>query len=205
MLELLFHSSIKLLGDKIIYIDPFKIENALHDADFIFCTHSHYDHFSIEDILKIKNENTFLIITQSCFDEAIKYFSKEKILVVEPSYNYCINDLSFETTPSYNINKNFHPKANKWVGYIISSNAKTYFIAGDTDNIPEIQNLTCDIAFLPIGGTYTMNYKEAAELANTLNASLIVPTHYGSIVGTVEDAEKFKSLVQNKEVKIILK
>lgn len=204
MFKLLCHNSIKILGDKIIYIDPFKISETTNDADFIFCTHSHFDHFSIEDILKIRNENTILVITVSALEEALKYFNKEKIIIVEPNKNYIIEDLNFSTVPAYNLNKNFHPKENNWVGYLINTNNKTYYIAGDTDNIPEIQNIKCDVAFIPVGGTYTMNYKEAAELAIILNANLIVPTHYGSIVGEKTDGENFKKLVKNKKVEIIL-
>ena len=103
------------------------------------------------------------------------------------------------------MNKAFHPKENKWVGYLIQINNKAYYVAGDTDNIEEIQDIECDEAFIPIGGTYTMNYKEAAELANTIRAKVVIPTHYGSIVGDKEDAIKFKELVEGKEVKILMK
>ena len=96
-------------------------------------------------------------------------------------------------------------KKNKWVGYIIKVNNKKYYIAGDTDNIEEIQNIECDEALIPIGGTYTMDYQEAAKLANSINAKVVIPTHYGSIVGNKEDADKFKELVKNKEVKILIK
>lgn len=83
-------------------------------------------------------------------------------------------------------------------------NHKTYYIAGDTDNIDEIQNIECDVALIPIGGTYTMDYQEAASLANTIKAKLVIPTHYGSIVGEKTDAIKFKKLIKNKEVKILI-
>ena len=112
--------------------------------------------------------------------------------------------MKIETTYSYNIDKQFHPKENKWVGYIIEINNKRYYIAGDTDNIKEIQDIECDVALIPIGGTYTMNYKEAGELANNINASIVIPIHYGTIVGDKEDAIRFKKLVKNKEVKILI-
>ena len=112
--------------------------------------------------------------------------------------------MKIDTTYSYNIDKQFHPKENKWVGYIIEISNKRYYVAGDTDNIKEIQDIECDVALIPIGGTYTMNYKEAAELANDINASTVIPIHYGSIVGDKEDAIRFKELVKNKEVKILI-
>ena len=203
-IEVNCNNSIRISGEKVIYIDPFRIENELNDADYIFCTHSHYDHFSPEDIKKIMNKHTKLIIEKSAKSDALKLFNEENIKIVTPAENYQIDDIKFETTYAYNINKQFHPKENRWVGYIITLENKTYYIAGDTDNISEIQDIKADYAFLPVGGTYTMNYKEAAELANVLNAKIIIPTHYGSVAGNKEDGQNFKNLVKNKEVKILL-
>ena len=138
-------------------------------------------------------------------EKAEDLYGKKNILVVKPNEDYHVSDFDFKTTYAYNVNKAFHPKENKWVGYLIQINNKTYYIAGDTDNIEEIQDIECDEAFIPIGGTYTMNYKEAAELANVIKAKVVIPTHYGSIVGDKEDAIKFKELVEGKEVKILMK
>ena len=204
MLEVLCHSSIRITEDKVIYIDPFKIDKNYNDADYVFCTHSHYDHFSPEDIEKVKKEDTILIVTSDIEDEAKKIVNKENVFIVEPDKKYDIKGLKIETTYSYNIDKQFHPKENKWVGYIIEINNKRYYVAGDTDNIKEIQDIECDVALIPIGGTYTMNYKEAAELANDINASTVIPIHYGTIVGDKEDAKRFKELVKNKEDKILI-
>ena len=204
MLEVLCHSSIRITEDKVIYIDPFKIDKNYNDADYVFCTHSHYDHFSPEDIEKVKKEDTILIVTSDIEDEAKKIVNKENVFIVEPDKKYDIKGLKIETTYSYNIDKQFHPKENKWVGYIIEINNKRYYVAGDTDNIKEIQDIECDVALIPIGGTYTMNYKEAGELANDINASTVIPIHYGTIVGDKEDAIRFKELVKNKEVKILI-
>ena len=204
MIEVLCHSSIRIEEGKIIYIDPFRVDTTYNDADYVFCTHAHYDHFSPEDIEKVRKEDTKLIITKDIEEKAEEFFKKENILVVEPGNEYQIGELKFWTTYAYNVNKAFHPKENKWVGYIIEINHKKYYIAGDTDNIKEIQDIKCDIAFIPIGGTYTMDYKEAAQLANQIDAKQIIPTHYGSIVGDKTDAIKFKELVQNKEVKILI-
>ena len=205
MVEVLCHNSIKITEESIIYIDPFKIDKEYHDADYIFFTHSHYDHFSPEDIGKVKKESTVFIVTEDIKEEAEKLFGKENVLAVVPNENYHVHELNFKTTYAYNLSKTFHPKENRWVGYIIQVNHKTYYIAGDTDNIEEIQNIECDEAFIPIGGIYTMDYQEAAELANTIKAKVVIPTHYGSIVGNKEDAIKFKELVKNKEVKILIK
>lgn len=205
MVEVLCHNSIKITENVIVYVDPFKINKEYHDADYVFFTHSHYDHFSPEDIEKVKKENTVVIVTEDLKEKAEDLYGKENILVVKPNEDYHVSDFDFKTTYAYNVNKAFHPKENKWVGYLIQINNKTYYIAGDTDNIEEIQDIECDEAFIPIGGTYTMNYKEAAELANVIKAKVVIPTHYGSIVGDKEDAIKFKELVEGKEVKILMK
>lgn len=205
MYNVLCHSSIKISGDgKNIYFDPYKIQEEIHDADYVFCTHSHYDHFSPEDIEKIKKQGTKLIVPKDAKENAEKLVGKENVIVVEPNAEYDIEGLKVQTTYAYNINKNFHPKKNEWVGYIVETGAKKYYIAGDTDSVPEIQNIECDVAFLPVGGTFTMDYKEAAELANTIKSDIVVPTHYGAIVGDIEDGNRFKELVKNKEVQIFI-
>ena len=106
--------------------------------------------------------------------------------------------------PAYNEHKKFHPKENGWVGYIIELGGTCYYVAGDTDDLKALENIHCDVAFLPIGGTYTMNAKEAANLANKINAKIIVPIHYGEIVGTKEDFIQFQKLTQ-KEVREFIK
>ena len=201
MIEFVKHNSIKIKGSKTIYIDPYKIEKEYNDADYIFSTHSHYDHFSPEDISKIIKPETKLIVVESSKEEALKL--TENVYVVEHEKEYEIDGISFCTKYAYNVDKQFHPKENNWVGFIINLDGEKYYIAGDTDNIPELQDVECDVAFLPVGGTYTMNYEEAANLANTINAKTVIPTHYGVIVGEDEDAIKFKELVKDKNVQII--
>ena len=198
------HSSIKIAKNKIVYIDPFRINEVVHDADYIFITHSHYDHFSTQDILKVAKIDTIFISVQDTKSSLeLMGIPEEQIIIVEPNNKYELQDIKFETVYSYNENKKFHPKANNWVGYIIELNKIKYYIAGDTDNIEEIQKIKCDVAFIPIGGTYTMNAKEAAELANKLDTQIVVPTHYGELVGTDKDLEEFVELTA-KEVKILI-
>ena len=202
--KVLCHSSIKIEGSKTIYFDPFRIKENYNDADYIFCTHSHYDHFSPEDIQKIKKERTKLIVTKDVVDEATKLVGKENILAVEPENEYKIDEITFKTTYAYNKLKKFHPKINNWVGYIVDIDNTKFYITGDTDNVKEIQKVVCDVAFIPVGGTFTMNYKEAAKLANTIEAKIVVPTHYGEIVGEKEDGKRFAELIKEKEVKIFI-
>lgn len=192
--KLFCHNSIKLTGSKIIYIDSYKIEEDFHDADFVLCTHMHFDHYSVEDIEKVSKKGTIIIAPSD----------EQGIIKVIPNVKYEIEGLKFKTTYAYNIDKVFHPKENNWVGYIIELDDKKYYIAGDTDNVPEIQKVECDVAFVPIGGTYTMNKEEAAELAKTLKANVIVPTHYGLIVGEKTDGENFAKSIKNKKVEVLI-
>ena len=206
-IEVLCHSSIRIEGEnKIIYIDPYRIKEEKNDADIIFITHSHYDHFSEEDILKIKNENTQILVTTDLLEKTMDLgFKEEDITVVNPNNSYTVLDIEVNTIPAYNINKQFHPKENNWVGYILKLEGKRIYIAGDTDINEENKNVKCDIALLPVGGTYTTNYEEAAELANLINPELVIPMHYGEIVGEKEDAIKFKKLINeniNVEIQI---
>ena len=201
------HSSIKINGEKVIYVDPYKIKEVNKDADLIFITHEHYDHYSIEDINKIKKSNTRFIVPKSMKNRlVIDEISESDIISVDVKNKYSVDDIEFETIPAYNINKSFHPKSNNWVGYIININNIKYYIAGDTDMTEEAINVKCDIAFIPIGGTYTMDYKEAAALTNKIKPKYAIPIHYGLIVGKYEDAIKYSNLLDKEiECKIIIK
>ncbi len=197
-IEVLCHSAIRFSENKIIYFDPYKINKNYNDADYIFVTHDHYDHFSEEDILKVKKDETKIIVPNDLLEKSKKLgFDKENILTVIPNSSYKIDDITFETIPAYNVNKNFHPRANNWIGYIINLNNTIYYIAGDTDITEENRKVKCDVAFVPIGGTYTMTAKEAATLVNEIKPKIAVPIHYGLIVGTKEDATTFKNSLNN--------
>ena len=201
-INVLCHSAIRLeIDNKIIYIDPYSLTSNTNDADLIFITHDHYDHFSIEDIRKVEKSNTIFIIPESMLKNAIKSGIKEnRIIKIKPNQNYKYENLKIETIPAYNVNKKFHPKENNWVGYLIEYNNVVYYIAGDTDITNENKKVKCDIAFVPIGGTYTMNYKEAAKLINEIRPKFVVPIHYGKIVGTKQDALNFEKLL-NEDIK----
>ena len=205
-IQVLYHSSIKINREKVIYIDPFKIDNEYHDADIVFITHSHFDHYSEEDIDKIIKEETKIIVTEDLEQKVLEKVKKENIICVQPEKNYLVDGINFETIPAYNTNKQFHPKANNWVGYVIELNGIKYYFAGDTDITEESKKVKCDVAFVPVGGTYTMTAKEAAELVNIIKPKIAVPIHYGSVVGTTKDAEDFIARLNGEiEGKILMK
>ena len=203
--EVLYHSSIKIKDNKIIYIDPFKIDKDYNDADIVFITHDHFDHYSEEDIDKVINENTIIIIPEELLTKILrKGINKNAVITVESNKEYMVQGIKFETIPAYNTNKTFHPKENGWVGYIIIINGIRYYIAGDTDITEENKQVKCDVAFVPVGGTYTMDFKEAASLINEIKSKIAIPIHYGSIVGTEQDAIDFIRLLHPEIKGIIL-
>ena len=195
-IEVLYHSSIRISKNKVIYIDPFKIDKNYNDADIVFITHDHYDHYSEEDIDKVINENTTIIVPEELLTKTLrKGINKNAVLVVEPNRKYIVQGIEFETIPAYNTNKAFHPKEKGWVGYIITLDDVRYYIAGDTDITEENRKVKCEVAFVPVGGIYTMDFKEAAQLINEIQPKIAVPIHYGSVVGKVQDAVDFVGLL----------
>ena len=201
-IELFAQSALKIKWhNKNIYFDPFKINNNYNDADYIFITHAHYDHFSLEDILKVKNDNTKMIITCDLIDKVKNIFNE--VITVIPNTEYTIDDINFKTTYAYNLNKNFHKKEFNWVGYILNLDNVIY-VAGDTDFVPELENIKCDIACVPIGGTYTMDKYEASNLIKTIKPKYVIPIHYETVVGSKRDALDFQDILKNDTiVKII--
>ena len=206
-IEVLCHSCIKFNKGEVIYFDPFKIEKNYNDADAIFITHDHYDHYSEEDIDKVVKEGTIIVAPEDLLTKLLKKgFERDNMVLVTPNQKYTVKGIEFQTIPAYNVNKQFHPKANEWVGYVLKIEGVTYYIAGDTDITEENKKVKCDIAFVPVGGTFTMDYMEAAELINEIKPKIAVPTHYGSIVGEKSDGVSFSKLVSPEiEVEVLIK
>ncbi|MCI7093573.1 MAG: MBL fold metallo-hydrolase [Lachnospiraceae bacterium] len=197
-IEVFTQSSIRITyGDRRIYIDPFQMREAPKDADFILITHDHYDHFSPEDIEKVSNGKSVLIVPAKMLPQAEKVSSiVEEIHSVMPGEHYGISGLEFDTVAAYNNLKPFHPKSAGWVGYILQIDGQRIYVSGDTDMNRDNRDVKCDIALVPIGGTYTMDAKKAAEFINTIRPTVAIPTHYGSIVGKKEDADVFAADVK---------
>ena len=197
-------SSIRIEGEKVIYSDPLDIKEKTGDADIVFITHDHYDHFSPEDIEKVMNEGTIFAVPRSIAHKVAESgIPSEKIKALDPGEKTEICGIPVETVPAYNINKRFHVRSSGWLGYIVTVGGKRIYLAGDTDANEDVKAVKCDIAMIPIGGTYTMNYKEAAELVNIIKPETVIPIHYGSIVGSLRDADDFAALVgeQTRTVK----
>lgn len=202
-IEWLGHAAFKLKAEgMIVYIDPFQIQKEEEDADYIFITHPHYDHCSIEDLQKIVREGTRIIMPTDCQSKVARLRVKVQMIIINIGKKFKEGKISAQTVPAYNTNKEFHKKNQQWFGYIIEIADKRIYHAGDTDNIPEMSSLgKIDIALLPVSGTYVMTAEEAAQAAGKIKPALAVPMHYGSICGSKDDADKFIELCKQKGIK----
>lgn len=197
-------SSIKLMLDKIVYFDPYKIEDNKNDADIIFITHNHYDHMDSESIEKIKNDSTIIIAPKS-MEEVVKNIKFKDYIFLNPNEEINIGNLNVKTIPAYNINKTFHLREYNWLGYIVTYNNISYYVAGDTDKINENEKVKCDVAFIPVGGHFTMDVNEASELIKIINPKIVIPIHYGSIIGNIVDGKKLKEKLSDTNIEVIEK
>lgn len=190
------HASFRIEdGTRQIYIDPWKLPPNSPKADLILITHAHYDHFSPDDVRLIQKDTTQIFAPA---DVAAKL---KHATAVEPGGQYSFEEIRIATVPAYNLGKEFHPKKNRWVGYIITlSNGQRIYHSGDSDAVPEMRTIAVDVALLPCGGTYTMTAREAAEIANVFKPKLLIPMHWGDIVGSKKDAEEAKNLFKGETV-----
>ncbi len=198
-------SSILIDAGKKIYVDPLDISEERHDADYIFLTHDHHDHMSMPDIFKVLDEKTVFVIPAPLEMRIRRSTPVGSQICVVPGERYETADFGFETVAAYNKGKPFHPKKAGWVGYVLTIDGVRIYIAGDTDVTKEAMGVSCDIAMVPVGGFYTMNVKEAAQLVNHIKPAHAIPTHYGSLVGKKTDGEDFRRLVDaGIDVRILL-
>ena len=202
-------SSIRIAGSKILYFDPFQVTDAAHDADCIFITHEHYDHFDPDSIARIKKADTVLIAPESMKKKTLSQsgLTPEQCVFYMPGEVHKEGDLSIETIPAYNKCKPFHPKMKKWQGYVVTMDGIRYYVAGDTDVNEEIKKVQCDAALIPIGGHFTMDKKQAAEYIAQLKPKAVIPAHYGSIVGKRTDGQEFRDMLErlDREIQVELK
>jgi len=195
------HGAFRINAVKTIYIDPFELSSQTK-ADLVLITHSHFDHCSPEDVEKIQSVKTIIVTEKSSAGKL-----SGDVRIIAPGESLTIDDVKIDAVSSYNTNEDFHPKDNGWLGFIVEIEGTRIYHAGDTDFIPEMKNIDVDIALLPVSGTYVMTAAEAVAAALAISPKIAIPMHYGSIVGSEQDAIDFKKgldgkievLVPNKE------
>lgn len=194
------HDGFRIEGSKTIYIDPFQISSG-PEADLILITHEHFDHCSPDDVAKIQKADT-IILTEK---DSVAKLSGD-VRVMQAGESVTLDDVTIEAVASYNTDKDFHPEANGWLGFIVEMDGVRVYHAGDTDVIPEMTSFNVDIALLPVSGTYVMTADQAVKAALDINPKLAIPMHYGAIVGEAGDADTFKDALEGKvEVTILQK
>ena len=191
-IQWLGHSTVKVWTDDcIVYVDPERVPESLHDATLVCVTHTHGDHYSPSDIAKVSNAETQFIAPPKVIDQYGRGLS------IAPWQAMEFDIVNIKAVPAYNIIKLNHHKSDNWVGFIIELGGKRIYVAGDTDLIDEMKSLgDIDVAFLPAGGTYTMNATEAAEATEHIKPDLAIPYHWGQSVGTLADAQRFVELAR---------
>ena len=201
------HDTFRIAGSKVVYTDPFKVTKR-DEADIVLLSHEHFDHLSVEDLKKVCSPETLIVASPLCKD-GLKDVAAKEVHYLEPGGQHTVDGIEIEAVPAYNVNKfrepgkAFHPKGEPRLGFVIKIDGTTVYHAGDADFIPEMKSVDCDLALLPVSGTYVMTAEEAAEAAAAIKPKIAIPMHYGAIVGTEADAKKFKSLVKSCRVEIV--
>ena len=199
-LHWLGHDAFRIDGPPAVYIDPYQLGEGLPAADLILITHDHFDHLSLPDIAKICVKGTVFVAPK---EVAAKM--REPVRTIAPGEAISVKGVKVRAVPAYNTNKTFHPKGDGKVGFVITLGGVTYYHAGDTDNIPEMDGLAPDVALLPVSGTYVMTADEAADAAHAIRPKIAVPMHYGAIVGSDGDARRFAKLLEGSGIQVVIK
>ncbi len=186
------HDGFRIDAEKTIYIDPYQTSSTV-PADIILITHDHFDHCSPEDVNKIQKKDTIIVTDKA---SAAKLSGDRR--VVKPGERLSVQGVEIEVVPSYNTDKQFHPRADAKLGFILGVDGARLYHAGDTDRIPEMKNIRAAIALLPVSGTYVMTADEAVQAALDISPKIAIPMHYGAIVGSAADAQRFADALKGR-------
>jgi L-ascorbate metabolism protein UlaG (beta-lactamase superfamily) len=206
-LHWLGHSAFRWEGSKVVYFDPYKLSAYARKADIILVSHEHFDHCSPGDIAKITTKDTVIIASADAAGQlrAAKVLCKE-LKSLSPGDAIAVSGVAIKAVPGYNTNKSFHPRASGKLGFVVTMDGVSVYHAGDTDLIPEMKSVQCDIALLPVSGTYVMTVGEAAEAAIVIKPKVAIPMHYGEVAGSPRDGKMFSDALAGKvDVRVLTK
>ena len=190
-------SSIRIRrGGVEIHVDPSGGSDEA-SADLVLLTHPHYDNFSEEGIAQVRSSDTVIVAPASMkklVDDADHY--------LRPGDMVNLEEFDILAVPAHNVDKKFHTPDNGWLGYVFTVDGTTYYHAGDTDFLPAMFGIRCDVAFLPCGGHYTMGVEDAAKAGEACGAAVVVPIHWGEPHGSEEDIARLRELF-SREVHVL--
>jgi L-ascorbate metabolism protein UlaG (beta-lactamase superfamily) len=189
------HDCFRIEEDVVVYTDPFHVPDNLPKADLVLISHDHFDHCSPEDLDKVKKDDTTFVAIDACKGQL-----SGDVKIVKAGDKLEAKGVAIEVVPAYNTDKDFHPKAQGHVGYVFTVGGQRIYFAGDTDHIPEMKEIQCDIALLPVSGTYVMTAEQAVGAAKDIGPKVVIPMHYGDIVGTRDDAVRFSEMYDGETV-----
>jgi L-ascorbate metabolism protein UlaG (beta-lactamase superfamily) len=195
-------SAFSFQRERVLYIDPWGITEGSPKADAILYSHGHGDHFDLDDLARIRQDSTAIYAPADVAAQV-----SGQVNVVAPGDAFEVLGYSVDAVPAYNVKEErlgFHPRSSGWVGYVFTIDGIRYYHAGDSDLIPEMEPLSCDVALIPIGGHYTMDVTEAAEAVKVIKPRLVVPMHFGFVVGLPSDAGRLAKLVAPTEVHVFV-
>jgi L-ascorbate metabolism protein UlaG (beta-lactamase superfamily) len=193
------HDTFRIDGSSTVYVDPWKLPAGAPPADVILVTHDHFDHFSIGDIRAIARPGT-IVVGPPSVTAALVQVEGIAPVTIEAGLTVSAGSASVTAVPAYNTDKfrtpgePFHPREAGGVGYVVELDGRRIYHAGDTDAVPEMRDVHCDVALMPVGGTFTMTAEEAAAACDLIDAAVAVPMHYGDIVGSRADAKRFAEM-----------